>query len=990
MLVSVGRRAVVVGCGIATLIIALGSVSPSLYGQGQSGTIAGRVTDSTGTPLAASMSFIGYTHFSVYAGQDGSYAITDLPPGSYRLDAHFPGFKSDTFVVAVGPGQTVSHNVVLHGIGLTLETVVVKSPRLNETVTAALEEQQTADNIISVMSGDEIRSLPNANAAEALARMPGVTAERDEGEGKYVEIRGTPPEFQHVTIDGAYVPGTLATDVRAVKLDDVPSDLLGAIEVSKTLTADQDADAIGGSVNLVTKIPEGAPRGYIAGQYAYQTLLGHDNGQGSLTYGGRLGSDQQLGFLLSSSYDRTNRIISDVEPTYTADYFSNGVYTPIPNGSAFNHVYPSSWSERPYNYYRTRYGLGGDLDYRFSPTSSVFLKGLWSAFFDQANRWETNVAATGSDVLINGTPTVSAANVNYTVSNRGPIEHTWGFTSGGTHELGIGHLTYAANYAGSTATTHDHYDDDYAGPSGFAYTYDNNPLKPRYFVDAATGAELQSSSAYSLTQIATDNEAANGQVVGGRADLHIPFAISDRPAAFQFGAKIDNEHKGYLSNQPPYAYIGANPLTVGQFPSSFTFPGFYSYVCPGCYTLAPFGSIPAVQQYLHANPSLFQLQSSSLGDQLATYAGTEQVVAAYAMQTLDVGPAHFNVGLRAEHTDVGYVGHVANDPSDTSATTVQHGTNSYTDLFPSVQFRYAIGQNTNLRAAVTRGIARPNYPDLAPSFNAVGATPQSISSPLSEGNPSLKPEHAWNYDLLAEHYFASVGVLSGGVFYKDITDFIFSRTVPYTGSVARYNSNLNGDTLYYVSQPQNGPSAHLWGAEMDYMQHLTFLPGALRGIGFDVNWTHVESRATVPIPAFDSVSYTNQNGTTVFPYANTPFRHSPIPRQFPNMFNVALLYDYSRVSARVEGQYTAASIYSYGTDGTSNPQSGDTWNYPHWQVDGSIVWTVMGRSAIQVQALNINNAVFGFFTGLSGPGQRYNNQREYYGSTWFVGLRQGI
>ena len=85
----------------------------------------------------------------------------------------------------------------------------MSSPRLNETTAGALQEQKHADNILTVMSGDEIRALPNANAAEALARLPGVTAERDEGEGKYVEIRGTPPDFQHVTINGADVPGTL-------------------------------------------------------------------------------------------------------------------------------------------------------------------------------------------------------------------------------------------------------------------------------------------------------------------------------------------------------------------------------------------------------------------------------------------------------------------------------------------------------------------------------------------------------------------------------------------------------------------------------------------------------------------------------------------------------------------------------------------------------------------------------------------------------------
>jgi len=108
------------------------------------------------------------------------------------------------------------------------------------------------------------------------------------------------------------------------------------------------------------------------------------------------------------------------------------------------------------------------------------------------------------------------------------------------------------------------------------------------------------------------------------------------------------------------------------------------------------------------------------------------------------------------------------------------------------------------------------------------------------------------------------------------------------------------------------------------------------------------------------------------------------------MYNVALLYDYSPVTFRITGQYTSASIYSYGSDGTSNPSSGDTWNYAHWQVDAGLTWLVYGNTALQVQALNINNAVFGFFTGLSGPGQSYNIQREYYGRTFFFGVRQGF
>jgi TonB-dependent receptor len=973
---------------VFAVITAIGMISTSpttAFTQSPNGTIAGRVVDTSGAPLAADISVIGNSRFGVYAGADGAYAIAELPAGDYRLQAHFIGFKPDTFSVSVTGGQTAYHRVVLHADLNTLKSVVVTSPRMNETTAGALQEQKDADNIVSVMSGDEIRALPNANAAEALARMPGVTAERDEGEGKYVEIRGTPPDFQHVTIDGADVPGTLATDVRAVKLDDVPADLLGAIEVTKTLTADQDARAIGGSVNLVTKVPEGAPRGYFSGNYAYQSLQSNNNGQANLSYGGRVGDVQKFGFLLNGTYDRTNRVINDVEPSYTADVAGGpGGFTPVPNGSGFTHVFPSSWGQREYNYYRTRYGFGGDLDYRFSPTSSIYIKGLWSAFFDEANRWETDVSGS-TDAMVNGVPTVTDGSISNDVANRGPIEHTWGFTSGGKQDLGNVHLSYAANYAGSTATQHNHYQDDYNGTgdlSAFSYTYNNSPLIPTYAVSPAVRGAISNPANYALGTLATDNELNSGQTVGAKADGLLPYQLGGLPASFKFGAKIDNEHKGYLSFQPAYDYAGSNPLTMASFLSTYNNPNFYGHICPGCYMLAPYASLPAVNNYYIHNTGQFQEESGQvLSDNLATFAGTEQVIAGYVMQTLDVHALHINAGLRVENTVVGYAGHATATPSDTIGSTVVHGTSAYTDLFPSVQLRYALDDNTNVRAAVTKGIARPDYIELAPSLNAAGAQPGSITTGITVGNPSLKPEYAWNFDLLGEHYFPSVGVLSGGVFYKDIYDFIFQRTALYTGSLAQYDG-------YYATQYENGPSAHLWGAEFDYTQHLTFLPGAWRGIGFDVNYTHVESQAVVPIPGYNTTNYATPQGDTIFPYKNTPTRHAPLPRQFPNMFNVALLYDYSPVTARLAGQYTSASIYQYGTDGTSNPASGDIYNYAHWQIDGALTWTVFGTTALTAQALNLNNAIFGFFTGTTA--HSYNAQREYYGTTVGIGIRQGF
>jgi TonB-dependent receptor len=275
-----------------------------------------------------------------------------------------------------------------------------------------------------VLPGDEIRALPNYNAAEAAGRMPDVGIERDEGEGKFVQLRGTEPRLSNVTIDGVHVPGT-ENGNRIPKLDAVPSDILGAIEVSKTLTADMDADAIGGSVNLVTKTPEGPPHGYIAGQYGRIGLLSRDVGQTSLTYGGRFGEDAKLGVLLGGSFDRNNRGINDVEPSWAVDS----------TGRSF----PNEWSQRDYTYYRTRYGIGGDVDYRFNDHSSLYLKGLWSLFMNHGTRYvydistgasafadTINKSALGDSAPSGPTGYGTGAVVTREVSQRTPTEQMWG------------------------------------------------------------------------------------------------------------------------------------------------------------------------------------------------------------------------------------------------------------------------------------------------------------------------------------------------------------------------------------------------------------------------------------------------------------------------------------------------------------------------------------------------------------------------------------
>src|SRR4029077_8251473 len=193
----------------------------STRAQARGGAIAGHVTDAAAKPVPGATVRVLGTRWSARARDDGSFRIAHSPAGTYRLAVTLIGFLPDTANVAVTDGATSDVGVRLVPTAVDLPAVLVTAHRLGETKAVALDRQQVADNLVTVLSGDEIRALPNGNAAEAAGRMPDVSLERDEGEGKFVQIRGTEPRLSNVTVDGVHIPGTEQGD-RIVKLDDVP------------------------------------------------------------------------------------------------------------------------------------------------------------------------------------------------------------------------------------------------------------------------------------------------------------------------------------------------------------------------------------------------------------------------------------------------------------------------------------------------------------------------------------------------------------------------------------------------------------------------------------------------------------------------------------------------------------------------------------------------------------------------------------------------
>ena len=217
--------------------------------QSGTGGITGTVQDSAGANLVSAKVEVEPGDRQVPSDNQGQFRIPNLPPGQYTLTATYVGFKPYTATVTVSAGQTASVTATLQVVSQA-DSVLVTAPRLQGDAEAVNVERMSAE-IVQVEPQGVITSLPNTNVADAIGRLPSVSLERDEGEGKYVQIRGTEPRLNNLTINGVNVPSVEVT-VRNVKMDAIPANGIERIEVYKTLASDQDADGVGGTVNLVT------------------------------------------------------------------------------------------------------------------------------------------------------------------------------------------------------------------------------------------------------------------------------------------------------------------------------------------------------------------------------------------------------------------------------------------------------------------------------------------------------------------------------------------------------------------------------------------------------------------------------------------------------------------------------------------------------------------------------------------------------------------
>jgi TonB-dependent receptor len=926
-----------------------GGLSGARNDQTGKGAITGRVADTGGGVLAGASVTVQPGGFSTVSDFQGQFTITNLPTGSYTVTVSYSGFSAFTLTVNLSPGQTAPVDAILQ-LAPSSEKIEVHADLQGEA--EQIQVQRTSPNIVNVIAADVITSLPNANIADAVGRLPGVTLERDEGEGKYVQVRGTEPRLTNVTIDGINVPSPEVA-VRQIKLDVIPADLVESIVLNKTLSADQDGDAIGGTVDLKLKNAGDQPTLIISGMGGYTPILnGRSVDQVGATVGQRFGVDKRFGVLIGFTYDYNGRGIDDIEPGIDPGYA-----TPTYD----------SLDLREYRYQRTRWGLAGGVDYRLSNDSNIYLHYLYSDFKDYGNKW---VYTLNDDVCEPPgpcpSPIITPDSPKFTTSQRTPDQSIGSISGGGKHVFSNSWLAWDVSVSNGREL-------QAAGDPGATFKYlgsaacqfepaaTTNPFKPQWNpACTAPGSPIFDPTQYYMSEFDTSAGPTDQVNLQGSASFGKNYKWGSHDGTFQFGAKIRNSHDYQNATSPVWDPNGT--YLMSEFLSNFRNPNYYGE----SYSIGPVTSYAKLNNFFNQNPADFTLDVSDthLGSDSANYNLTERVTAGYIMNTLQFGRWRLQTGLRLEATQLEILGfNVTNDVNGNwTGTTPVTASQWYIDPLPSAQLRYELTPDSDIRAVYGRGLSRPDPYDLVP-YSTVDQSTNPYT--ISMGNPKLEAEHANDFDVLYEHYLKPYGVIQGGFFYKQLIDPIYYTTSLDTSSPLCPTSQGTCPTSTVI----NGSNAHVGGIELAYLQNFSFLPSILSGLGMTANYTYTYSQAH-GLP-----------GRT-----DTP----ALQRQAPNSFNIGPSYDRGRLSLHLGMSYDGAMIYQYqyttATDsaalGVKGP-AGDIYLYSHFQLDGQADFRVNRALSMQFQAENISNEVFGFYTG----SPIYVDQREYYKPTFSIGFR---
>jgi TonB-dependent receptor len=931
--------------------------------------LTGTVIDkNTGEPLlGATIQLVG-THSGTAAGMDGSFEIPNIRGNQAKITVSFIGYESETIACTFGNERETKVEVSLVPSSTNLEEVSVTG--YTEGQTKALLDQRVAVNIKNIVSSEQIVKFPDMNAAEVMQRIPGITIQRDQGEGRYVQLRGTPPELTNFNINGEQIPSPEG-GVRYVGLDVIAADQIEFIEVTKVLTPDMDADGIAGNVNIITKTAtDSIPR--ISGSIAagYNNLMGTGNQQAQFSYGQRLG---RFGFQINASYYNNNQGSHNMEYDYSRGPVLSQAQSGDSAAGAENfYILYEDIELRHYTINRKRLGLSANLDYRFNNRNLVYLRGMYNQFSDNETRQRMTHSLSDANTLLDYRET----SIHRDVRERLVVQNISTVNLGAEHILFRGGvLDYEVSYSLAAEEIPNYIYTDFDQGGIDVHIDKTDPIWPRVtYIDAQDSLDAANLGSYEFDELTLRNGSVSDINKTAKINMQIPYNFGRNQHGFvKFGGKVRFKNKEsfneaqvynkYFEKVSLYSQTGP-PLNLVTVEGDFEELDLLDHG----YELTHMVDPGAMKDFFEEHPQHFKYDEQDTWEDTyqEDFTAREDIYAAYLMFRHDINSLMFLGGLRYEQTNLEYTAQDAwTDYSDgTLQKNIKTDTRTKKYWLPQFQAKYSLDQQTNFRAALTYSYSRPNFDDIIPYRR------ESDNGDIDKGNPTLEYPTSLNVDILAERYLRSNGIISGGFFYKKIDNFVFKYV-----RRAHEGENFNLFGLREITMAVNGIEASVYGAELQSQVKFSKLPGILSNLGLYFTYTFTESKAYI------SKRYPQNEKDIVFgfdDYSSDFFTSSgeteviPLPGQARHTVNTALFYEARKLYIKLTGNFHTAFLDELGND-----RDLDIYYDRSFHLDFTANYQVTHHVNIFLDVINLTNAPLRYYMG----SRDYFKQQEYY-SWW--------
>lgn len=811
------------------------------------------------------------------------------------------------------------------------ENIVVTGQRAQQQ--RSIDEKRAALGIVDVTAADDIGQLPDKNVAEAVERLPGVGVQYDQGEGRYVAVRGVPSSLNGYTLNGFEI-GNPDGNTRALPLDIVSGQLLNRIEVAKVKTADLVGQGIGATINLVTQTAFDFDKPFVVqanAQVGWQELRKSDKPiKGDVTVGGRFGADEQFGLLLGASYsDRT--------------YTSYGLYPDdwTPDAEAARGAVPVNIKYTDYRLKRERIGASGSFDWR-SDRTQLYIRGVYSKFTEDEYRQRLRLDFSDIDWDANGmTGVASTSEQRSDLRLEYKEKSILSFMAGGSTEFDDNwKLDFGAARTRNEVIEPNELWQFRGNPGAVAVDFTD-----KLFTAAPVDGYLAPSD-LGFRQYTAQDEYGLEKTWQARADLTGKLPGIGENSFVKFGANARWTDKSFDSANASYGRgSSANRFTLADLNGA----DVTVKASDGrSYQIAPTIDADLIRAYTDGKlggPQFVLNEATTLANEtLGDFALNENVFAGYAMTNLDFGSVAVTAGLRVERTELDIDGFLLSG----STVTPISGQRRYTDFLPSLIVRITPSDDTMFRIAYSRSVGRPQYSDLSPggSVSVEGEGEISVDS----GNPALKPYIADAIDMTGEWYFAPGGLISIGAFAKFIRNPIFTQSYVLT------DASFGGETYDRInfSQTLNADRGDIIGLEAAYQQQFTFLPGLLSGFGVNLNLTLID--ATLRMPGRGAIAF---------------------PEQSSLLWGAQLFYQKGPVEASVAYHHTGRALIAAGDEKLT-----DQYNDDLRRLDAKVAVDLTRNIRLFAEGQNLTDEPTRQY---QGGVRNWVTQDERYGRTFYIG-----